>query len=113
MAKDTKPEQTIISDTGDVSYVETSKGKHEYLVNKAPRNLRGPANKHDWQGVLRHLIIKVSKEGLPQGNGANAEVGRWMFDWFGESDVYPSETEVKKQVRLIFDELEKVGISDN
>ena len=98
-------------DTGNVSYTPVAGGGNSYAINPWPgtveRPPRGRPTKKDWQGVLRWLVVKVAKGDLPQGRGAKAEVAGWIHQWFIDRNQEASDSLVKDQVHLIYEEAEK------
>jgi hypothetical protein len=101
-------EEFIINDTGRVSHRSTDEGKMAYVWKRpaGARPLRGRPPKLDWPAAMRWLVVKVSRDGLPEGYGAQAEVESWVSQWFinqGNDDV--SETMVREHVHKLFDDV--------
>jgi hypothetical protein len=105
----TKKRQTIVTDTGDVAYLPTDKGKMAYVItwpsDAGPPRGR-PAEK-DWVSMLRWLVVKVSREGLPQEHGGQATVERWVQQWLLDRNLDASESLIRDHVHQIYAEAEK------
>jgi hypothetical protein len=67
----------------------------------------GRPRKYDWEGALIHLIaIANAPDGLPDGPGSQAAIGRLMLQWFQENaGEEPAESEVKKYARRVVEAL--------
>jgi hypothetical protein len=105
-----QPWKQIITDTGDVEYIPTDKGRMAYIVTfpADARKPRGRPVEKDWQAVLRWLVVKVSEEGLPKDRGGQAKVAGWVSQWFIDNDLEASMSQINDQVRLIYEEAAKI-----
>jgi hypothetical protein len=110
-----RPFKHIITDTGPaIEFEQTIEGKRiaNIYTGEPMRRGRARPTETEWQGALRYVIALVNNQGLPTGRGAKTKIRRWMEERFGERDCYPSETELKRHARLIYEaneELEKDG----
>lgn len=113
MAKKPKEERqrVVLNDTGDIEFLGRPHGKRAAVVTwpLGSKPERGRASDHDWERMLYWLVAKVSKEGgLPQGRGGQAEVERWVHEWFDlknlDPELSPRSTMVKDHVSRIYAE---------
>jgi len=110
MAEKDRPVVTF-TDTGDVSRVsDMSTGRAVYVaaLPDGTRLPRGRPTEKDWQGVLCCLIARASKEGLPTGYGAGAELAKWIHDALEAKNMEAAQSVVARYAHLILAEAEKI-----
>lgn len=64
---------------------------------------RGAPRKWDWEGALIQVVATAnSPDGLPEGHGAQAEIGRILRDWFQlNQGGEPAQSEIGKRAAKI------------
>ena len=99
----------LFEDTGDVSRPFNPKTRKHAYVGKLPDGTAPPLGAPtgiDWLAAMRWLVVKVSKDGLPhQERGAQAEVERWLSQWFINQNFNVAETSLRTHVRQLFDDV--------
>ncbi|MGI8853617.1 MAG: hypothetical protein ACR2GC_10090 [Methyloceanibacter sp.] len=114
MTKEERP-KTILTDTGDVEFLPTDKGKRAAVVTwpLGAQPPRGRPAKHDWDSMLHWLVVKVDIEGgLPKGRGAQAVVEGWIQQEFINRNLDAPESLIRDHARRIYDEAAAATIKD-
>jgi hypothetical protein len=67
-----------------------------------PKNRGGANPRYEWERALIAVARRIHEEGLPLRQ--TGELHKFIEDWFGKQGQYPSESEIRKRVRLIYEE---------
>jgi hypothetical protein len=66
------------------------------------KNPGGRPQKWDWEGALIAIIRVADLDGLPQGPGAQAQIGELISDWFVKTTGnHPSESQIRQYASRI------------
>jgi hypothetical protein len=62
----------------------------------------GAPSKYDWERALIAVARRIHEEGLP--DRASRKLQKFLTDWFSKRNEYPSEAEIRKRIRWIYEE---------
>ena len=104
-----KSRQAIVStDTGDVERFTDEKTGNPAYITWLRAGTRGRPTEKDWLAAMRWLVVKVNKDGLPTGRGANTILADWIHKALAANNMEASQSMVAEHARLILAEADKI-----